>query len=173
MAADGAIRRRNHANATQATVVLIAPSLIASATVPATALATLLECASVTMAGPAWIAHASCATGAPATVLARVTGFVNAIFRGRTGTVPFVCALAAAVVMERASMEHACATPVGPQMIAPYLFALPIHRRSSETILMFCWIVQTIAVVMEVVNLEFAFATWTTTVLVVTCILAV
>ena len=115
-------------------MVLIAPSSIASATVPATALATLLECASVTMAGPAWIAHASCATGAPATVLAPVTGFVIVIFRGRIWTVPFVCALVAAVVTERALMEHACATLVGPQMIAPRLFAFPIHHTSSETI---------------------------------------
>ena len=117
MAADGAIRRRNHANATQATVVLIAPSLIASATVPATALATHLDFVFVTMAGPVWIVRYHCAACALAMVLALATVIAFAISLGQVRIVPFACVLIAAAATELASTEHAFVTLDGLRMI--------------------------------------------------------
>ncbi len=80
---DGAIRLRNLANATQATVALIAHFSNVSTIVPAMALVTHLDRVFATMVGPALIAHFKCVTGALVTVLALSMGFVNAIFLGQ------------------------------------------------------------------------------------------
>ena len=102
MVEDGAIQLRRHANAMPDTVALIAPSLIASMTVLATALATQQVRVFATLAGLVRIALSQFVVDALIMVHVPWTGVADANSHGQVSIVLFACVSETAVATELA-----------------------------------------------------------------------